>query len=199
MDQRYRYFASELAIVTAGVFVALSVDGCRQWMADRQLVAAARVNLAQEIANNRTELESVLNDLPGRQADLQNAVRLADEVLAKTAPTVTALRVGFNLAELSTASWHTAQATGALAHMSFEDVKRYSELYNLQEIYTAHQRRTLERVASAMAIFGGDPQKAAAKDLEVFRQQVLGMRGDLIVLEQLGGNLKNGYEKTLAR
>ncbi len=45
----------------------------------------------------------------------------------------------------------------------------------------------------------GDPYQLVSRDLEALRQKVMVMRGDLVVLEQLGAELKKGYEALLAR
>jgi hypothetical protein len=73
-------------------------------------------------------------------------------------------------------------------------VQQYSRLYELQELFVGHQRRSLDRATGALAIISsGDPHGASASDLEAFRHQVLGMSGDLIIMEQLGRRLSDSY------
>ena len=46
----FRWFLLELATITAGVLIALSVDSVREWQQHRSLVRQARATIAREIA-----------------------------------------------------------------------------------------------------------------------------------------------------
>ena len=81
--------------------------------------------------------------------------------------------------------------------MDYSEVQEYSRVYRSQELYTDHQRRTLERIAAALALVTDDPHKAPPGDLAFFRQQVLAMRADLLIEEQLARQLSGLYAKTL--
>ena len=97
------------------------------------------------------------------------------------------------------ASWQTAERTGALAHMEYSEVQDYSRLYGAQQLFADRQAQMLERIAGALAIMGaGDPHSAPVRDLELFRQQVLALRGDLAILQQLGRQLAGLYGEAAA-
>ena len=156
--------------------------------------------IAREIGDNKKELEGSLAELDTRGANLDTALRLADELLERKSTDIRAITLHRSFAELSSASWQTAERTGALGYMEYAEVRRYSRIYALQDVFTAHQLRSLERMSGALAaIAAGDPYKAAPKDLDVFRQHVLALRGDLLIDQELGKALSSAYESELKR
>jgi hypothetical protein len=194
-----RGFALELAIVTVGVFIALSVDSLREWNQHRTLVRDARATLAREVADNKADLDKTLGAATEYKRQIANALQLAGDLLTKKESTITQVQLGANLADLTDAGWRSADRTGALGHMDFAEVQRYSRLYELQELFVDHQRRSLDRATAALALLsGGDPHGASPSDLEAFRHQVLGMNGDLIITEQIGKRLSESYAGLLA-
>jgi hypothetical protein len=189
-----RDFLLQLVTITAGVLIALSLEGLLEWNHYRMLVREARETITREIADNRKELESSLANLATRQKDLDAALRMTSELLESKKSEVKQISLGFSFAELSTAIWQSAERTGAVAHMDYPEVPEYSRLYAAQQLFADHQTRMLERVAAALAITGaGDPHAATVRDLEVFRQQVLALRADLAILQQLGRQLAGLY------
>jgi hypothetical protein len=191
-----RGFVLELIIVTVGVLIALSVDSARQWTQERTLVRQAKATIAQELMANKRDLDRKLADA-STQSKTDNALRLVDQLLTVKKSAIDSFEVGFHLAELSDASWRTAERTGALSKMAYTDVQRYSQVYDLQALYMNQQRQGLARATEALAIITGDPHTAAAKDLEAVRVHLLGMRGDLFVERQLGERLSQRYKEVL--
>jgi hypothetical protein len=193
-----RGFLLELLVVTAGVLIALSLEGLREWNQHRSLVREAHVTIAREIADNDKEVEGLLKSMDDRGKNLEIALTFADELLATKKTSINELGLGFNLAELSSESWESAERTGALSYMDYTEVQGYSRLYSAQDLLASHQRRGFERMAAAISVFGsGDPTLAPAKDLEVFRQHVLGLKADLFIEEQLAKRMRELYSQFL--
>ncbi len=44
---------------------------------------------------------------------------------------------------------------GALAHMSYDDVKEYAELYRMQELFDTQQRKAIDLVGESIALISG--------------------------------------------
>jgi hypothetical protein len=195
----FRGFALELVIVTAGVLIALSVDSLREWSQTRSLVRQARETIAREVADNKADLDATLAGLTKQRGEIAKALQLAGDLLAKRESPIRSLNIGAELADLTDSGWRSAERMGALSHMDFSAVQRYSRVYELQELFVAHQRQSVERAAGAIAILGGgDPHGASDKDLELFRQNMLMMSGDLIITEGLAKRLSEGYAALLA-
>ena len=194
----FREFFLQLITITAGVLIALSLEGLLEWNHYRILVREARETISREIADNRKEIDIALAGLDERTKNLETALRLANELLNAKKSDVHEITLGSNIAELGASSWQSAERTGALGHMDYAEVQSYSRIYALQDLYTDHQRRSLERLSAALAMLSnGDPHQAAARDLEAFRQQVMALRADLFIDEQLGRRLAEIYRTAL--
>ena len=197
---RGRYLLTELLIVTLGVLIALSVDSVRQWREHVALVDEARRNIALEIRDNAKSLDGVLGQIDSRRKLLDDAITLADDVLAKRPTQIHHLEIGWAVSDIDDASWKTAERTGALAYMEYAEVQEYSRLYDLQALFSEHQRLHVDRVAAALsAITAEDPEKASVRDTEIFRDRLLALRGDLLTMEQIGQGLKASYAQVAGK
>ena len=195
-ESRWKRHVVELVTITVGVLIALSLEGVRQWLSDRALVGEAERILLVEIEENHAEIERVIAGDEQRQQSLEQAMRFADELLEDGTTEVNELDLGFTLAELSSASWATAERTGAIAHMDYEYVRELSRIYEAQDLFVGQQRQDLARLSSAMAVLstGDDPTRAQAEDLRRFRAEVVGLRAQLFIQRQLAERLEALYE-----
>jgi hypothetical protein len=194
----WKDFGLQLVTITAGILIALSLEGVRESFHNRALVREARENIRREIADNLKELEGEMRGMPVQQEHLDRALKFANEMIANGQTALHELQINVSNANLRTASWQTADRTGALAHMDYGEVQKYAGTYSGQELYAATQRRAFGEVASALAIMSaGDPTHASRPDMEQFRRQVLELRGELYILGQLGAGLKDSYRRAL--
>jgi hypothetical protein len=191
----FKDFLIQLVTITAGVLIALSIESVREWNHYRTLVSEAREMIGREIADNRKEVQGILNRIAERRKNLNSAILLAEQMLAKKDPTVHEVNLGFELADLGTASWQTAERTGALAHMDYVEVQKYSRLYSHQDLYSQRQRAAVDQVGLVMGPLQGDPTQATPRDLELFRQRVIELRSTLEIEEQVARSLVKEYEE----
>jgi septal ring factor EnvC (AmiA/AmiB activator) len=194
----WRDFFVQLVIVTAGVLIALLLQGLVDWQRGQALVREARANIRQELQDNIKEIDGEIAGFKRRRANLENALQLANDLLASGKSDINQIDVGSSLAGLTAASWRSAERTGALALMEYRDVQALSGVYDAQDLYVAQQRRSLERVAGAMAAVAKGPHAAPRADLEGFRRDVLALLGDLTVERQLAEQLSESYKSTVA-
>jgi hypothetical protein len=192
-----RRFTFEIAAITAGILIALSLDSVVERNRERALVGQARTAIAREIADNRQDLERGSKSLEKHMDDLTHALRFADQMLRARKSDIHELNIGFSFPSLNRAAWQTAERTGALSLMDYDEVKELSELYELQDLVADSQRQLLVRVSGLTAIIGagGDPTKSSPQDLQVFRSRLLDALGGLGVHQQLAGSLADAYKK----
>lgn len=185
--------------ITAGVLIALLINGLVEWNANRELVAEARATINREIADNKKDLDATLAGIAGDLAKFDAAIQFASEMMATKKTSVNELNFHINLAELSSTSWRTAERTGALGHMDYEEVQRYSKLYDLQDLVVEQQRNLVSRLGEATAILNADfdPDNPNPKDLEFFRERVMVLRAHLGVHEQMAKRLAENYAEAL--
>jgi len=197
----WKDFGVQLLTITAGILIALSLEGVRESLHDRSLVREARENIHREIADNLRELDGEIKTMPDRGRKLSTTLRFANELLKTKKTDIHEVELGFSFPTLSTASWQTADRTGALAHMDYAEVQKYAALYSFQELLTERHRRAIDIVSSAIGVLtaseDGDPTKASQADLERLRAQVVSLRSLLFVEEQMTHTLSERYKKAL--
>lgn len=187
--------------ITVGVLIALLINGLVEWNNNRQLVEQARTTIRLEIEANLKEMEGFPGNVTRTASALGMASQFADELLATGKTNVRSLQLGFNLATLNSSGWQTAERTGALAHMDYDEVQEYSELYAMQRLFDEQARKAIDLVASSTSLMasGLDPTTANADDLKVFRQHVRLLQSNLMVTQQLGDQLMKGYQEFLKK
>jgi hypothetical protein len=84
----------ELVIVTAGVLIALLLDGLVEWYRYRVLVHEARATIAREISDNRQELQATLDGIEDRNRRMAQALRFAEELMARQRTEITDMNLG---------------------------------------------------------------------------------------------------------
>lgn len=189
----------QFVTITVGVLIALLINGLVEWNRDRELVADARSTIAREIADNKKDLDATLGGLQDDIAKLEAGINFANEMLTKKSTNINRLNFGINLADLSASGWRTAERTGALSHMDYEEVQRLSKLYDLQDAIVDQQRAFLSQLADALAILspGFDPEKTNPRDLELFRERLMRLRSTLTIHSGLARRLAENYAEAL--
>jgi len=190
-------YVFQFITVTAGVLIALMIDGLVDWKSTRDLVADARAAIRREVADNLKEMEGRPKAIQKANDDIDNALKFAKDLVATGKTDINELNVRFDLATLNESSWRSAERTGALAHMPYDEVKQYSELYAFQDLFTTQQRQAVDLVTSAIVIAAEDPTKASKEDLMRFRDQLRSLKATVYVTDQLGTQLVEAYRKFL--
>jgi hypothetical protein len=190
----------QFVTITAGVLIALLINGLVQWNDDRALVEAARETIRREVATNLKELEGLPSAIKSSNADLENALNLANDLLSKGKTEIRSIQLNFNLPTLNDSGFRSAERTGALAHMDYSEVQRYSELYDKQELFDTHQRKAIDMVATGSALIAPsfDPTTARSQDVELFRREIMQLQAHIMVTQQLGQQLADTYRELLA-
>jgi hypothetical protein len=194
-------FGVQLITITAGILIALSLEGLRESWHNRALVREARDNIRREIADNQRELDGEIARVGDRTKKVDIALQFAHDMLSASRTDIRTMELTLEFPTLSAASWQTADRTGALAHMEYAEVQHYAALYGFQELLSAQHRRALDALTAALGLIadspGGDPMKASAAELERFRQHVVTLKTILFGEEQMARALSQRYKKTL--
>lgn len=188
-------YVFQFITITAGVLIALLINGLVQWNADRALVARARDTIAQEITANRKDLDTTLAGMKADIERLDSGLTFANDMLTTKKTAVSQLNFHVNMADLSDSAWRTAERTGALSHMDYAEVQRLSILYDFQDLIVTQQRAFVSQLADVTAILGGnfDPDKPNMKDLEAFRERMMRLRAALVIHQLLATQLAEKY------
>lgn len=199
--RNWKDFVIQLGTITAGILIALSLEGVRESMRDRALVREARENIKREIADNKREIDDEIAQIADRTKKIDTALRFARELLATRHSDIKQLEIGLNFPTLSSASWQTAERTGALAHMDYAEVQKYAALYGFQEFMSSQHRRAIDVMAGALGILSNseatDPTKASPAELERFRDEIIALKSVLFIEEQMTHTASERYKKAL--
>lgn len=146
----WRYILVELAIVTAGLFIALMLNGVVEWAHHKQLVHDARRNIQHEIRENRQKIREnigyVQKALAKVDANIVTLHRMLDNRFIHGS-----LNNGIDYDSFDVAAWETARDTGALSYMPYDEVQRYSGLYTTIDYVNARALSLGDAQFNAMA------------------------------------------------
>ena len=195
-----REFLIHLAIVTIGILIALSLEGIVEWSHHNHLIREARENIRSEIADNQRELSGHLNETARLQDEQQQVLHWIADILKSHQSSIHSFRLGFNRADLSDASWTTAQTIGTLGLMQYSEVKRGAAIYELQNEFVRLQTRAEDASISAMTLFtaSADPTKLPESELKEERSKVEASLAALLAQNQVGRELGKRYAAYLA-
>jgi hypothetical protein len=192
-------YAFQFITVTAGVLIALFINELVVWKQNSDLVTEARAMLQREISDNKKDLDATVSSFPRDREAMQKSIKFATDMLTTRKTAITSIELHYNLADLSETSWRTAERTGALSHMDYVEVQRYSKLYDFQDLFIQQQRGILSQLALASSMLQGDfdPDKPNLKDLETFRERVMQLRAALSIQEDFAKRLAENYAEAL--
>jgi|GEM_PF-5441317 len=145
----FRGFLMELFTITCGVLIALSLEGVHQSLHQRHLLQEARANILAEVRDNHTRLLGVAEKTPGKLANFKRLIALFKQERGHRGSVDLNrnqnLELSLNTASLYSTSWSTAHSMGAVSLMSYQEVKHYRSIYELQELVNTMQNQTMER------------------------------------------------------
>ena len=193
-------YVFQFITVTAGVLIALLIDGLAETRSNRELVESARAMIKRELTDNKKDLEATLAGITADQDAMRNAIKFADDLLTARKTTINSVQLHYNVADqVSDSSWRTAERTGALALMDYDEVQRYSRVYDFQDLFLQQQRQALTKVVEAGSIFKTDvdPERMHPKDLEMFRVRVLDLLALIGLQQDFGKKLVEDYASAL--
>jgi hypothetical protein len=153
--REYSEFLVHLFTITVGLLIATQIESCVEWRHHVHLAAEARTEMRTEIEHN---LKGLKNAQPGLkawreaiEADLKAMQRIQDHPDDPKAQHAS-LTVSYSSITLSDTAWRTAQSTGALAYMPYEEAEQYSNIYQAQSALLAFEDKPAEDVAGILGL-----------------------------------------------
>jgi hypothetical protein len=189
----------QLTIITAGVLIALALEGAVAWLDHRKLVREATTNLRNEMAENVREVEGLFINIVKERRNLEHAGDLAQMLLDQKKVENEKLELVFHGAELKDASRTTAEVTGAFGHMEYAEVERFAAVYSLQTAFNRAQERTNESFVTTLAGVSllTNPGKADPGEVRQWKSRIALTLAALTVEEQIGQQLVKRYKQAL--
>jgi hypothetical protein len=196
----FRDFVVHLLMISLGVLIALGAEAMVEFLHHRHVVEQAQVNLTAEMRENKATLDDNLPKLKKDEQLLEQSLtdlqRLKSNRNAKTQD----LNLNLNFFSLSDTSWRTAQATGALALMNYEQANDWAGYYDVQTMLN-HLVFSLEDtwldMTAAFNPLGSDPSKMDDRQLDEVQRRVQLSLGRLLAVENIAHSLDDLYTKKL--
>lgn len=198
----WRDFLLHLLTITIGLLIALSMEGCVEWRHHRQLVHEATASLQGEIRTNSDKTEGAREDIQKEKEALKNDVAVMNRIIANPkTPNREEVMVSFRIRTFDDVSWRTAQSTGALGYMDYEQAHEYSNIYDDQyEIYLAEQQAVRDTVIAVGPFLNLEKDAANPTGEEAVRakEHFEVLQGQLTYVESQIVTLEEEYKKYLA-
>jgi hypothetical protein len=199
--QSIRETLREVAIITIGILIALALDGVVDWRREERLVRETRTSLRDEIRDNAKDLSGMVAALPSTRSQLEQILNILGRVLQYrenkqgTAPDTSSLSKPFGIftIDLSSTARATAETRGALGHMSYAEVQRYSTVYGLQQEFMRLHARMYDSFIQMDSVRQISTDQLSRSELETWRQNLLITLGYLRALESMGKTLLPVY------
>jgi hypothetical protein len=196
----FRDFVVHLLMISLGVLIALGAEGIVEHVHNRHVVAEARTNLLAEMRQNHKTLDENLPKLKENEKLLEQSLADLQKLKADRKAKTHDINLNLNFFSLSDTSWRTAQATGALALMKYDEVQDFAGYYDVQDMLN-HLTSSLEDtwldMSAAFNPLGSDPAKMDDRQLNEVQQHVQLSLGRLIAVENIGHSLNELYSKKL--
>ena len=192
---------AQLAIITAGVLIALMLEGAVSWIDHRLLVHEAVANLIAELRDNKKELDGLFANLDKEQEQLEHADEVAKVLLTHEPIDKLQIELVDHGAELKNAALTTSQVTGALGYMDYGEVSRYANIYDLQAQFMRLQEGQGQHFFDVIAFvrhIAGKGDRPTDEDVRRWRSAIDLALADTFKREQIGRQLQKRYTEFLA-
>jgi hypothetical protein len=152
--ENFKEFLLHIFTITVGLLIATQIESCMEWRHHVHLADEARTSLREEIEQNLKDLQQDGPSLQKWRQEITDDLNAMDGIRANPndpAAQHSSLSVMSHAITLRDTAWKTAQATGALAYMPYDEAQSYARIYKAQDDLNALQLRPAEDVAR---IFG---------------------------------------------
>jgi len=162
-------FVVHMLTVVLGILIALGLEAIVQWAHHRVLVREARTNIAAEIEKNKATVEKAGATIPRTEEELK-AIIAAMQQLEEGREFGGELRFGFTNYSLPSTAWKTAASSGAVTYMDYDELTRYTAVYDLQQDFLNRQHEEFRALTELSRLPGLLDQDAKKVPADQFRQ-----------------------------
>jgi hypothetical protein len=144
-----------LFIITLGLLIATQIEACQDWRGHLHLASEARASLRAEIEHNLGDLKDAQTQMKSWRAETDRNLAAMSAIQDKpNDPKAqhTSLNLNFHSMSLRDTAWRTAEATGALAYMPYDEAQRYAQIYKDQTQLLATQDEPQADVATMLGM-----------------------------------------------
>jgi hypothetical protein len=178
----FKDLAIHIGIVTVGILIALSLEGVRESIHEHGLVrdarASFRLEIEPDIRQMTLELAKVDTANHATQAVIADLPTLANDPVELKQRVDAIFTSGYSL---TSSSWAGALSSGALSHMSADEVSRYAgfdydvRFYTDMEVRAMTQEIDLHSYVDSRRSFSPEEMVEVEQKLRSFEELTQGM------------------------
>lgn len=193
----FKDFLLHLLTITIGLLIALGLEGCVEWRHHRNLVREAEDGMRGEIAQNLGTVTALQKQIADHQKELDADLDVIAGLRAHPESKNGQLSFGFALEGFNDVAWKTAQNTGAMSYMPYQNAKAYSEIYNTQtEVFSAEESVVSDVVrAAAFPSTQGNDWRPTPQQCDDLTDRIGELRMRLMLLNSLVTSLQHTYQQ----
>ncbi len=194
----FKDFLIHIVIVTIGILIALGLEGIRETIYVHRVVRDARENFHVELVGNRRNLDRELKNDSEMLAQLNQII--ADLPKLRKDPAEFRARIAKLYPSgyfFSGSRWESALSTGALGHMSVDEVNQYAEVNFLVHAYTALESQTNTDWGHLEAFFSAN-ENPTPQEMNTGVENLYLYRADTRSLKQVAEEFSNSLNNALA-
>jgi hypothetical protein len=198
----WKEFLLHLLAITIGLLIALSLEGSVEWLHHRHLVHEAEANLRSEIEANTKAVSAAADEIHKQQEILKQDVALLKVIIGgHKLPKDSSMSVKFHITGLDNLSWRTAQSTGALSYMSYDDARDYAQIYDTQETFDAAEKQAARDAIISLSPFmniGDNDPDLTKEQAASIKENIEILQSQLFLVDSVAGALDRQYQGYLA-
>ena len=131
----WRDFFVHIATITIGLLIAIGLEQSVEWLHHRHIVHQSRENIRRELAENRRSAHADLDHLQANADNMKSNMERARSFRDHPGVSLQGeMHFTFTWDSFSNSAWRAARDSGALVYMPIEEVQRYDDVYEQQDI-----------------------------------------------------------------
>jgi hypothetical protein len=192
-------FFIHIFTITVGILIALGMEQAATAYHHHDLAENARANILSELRDNARSLNAHLKNVEKRIEEHRQTLAVLDILIARKPISEFSMNLGFDVPTLLSTSWNTAESTGALAYMDYNDVKRFAGVHDTQQMLIKIQDELSRAATDAMGMIAAtkDPAKLSTAELIEARQSAQHSLTELTIWGQIASQLGKEYAAVL--
>ena len=149
-------FFIHLLTISVGLLIAVGIEGCVERHQHHELARDAKEMLRKEIEGNAKKMADTLVDIDKYQANVKESMdtvtRFAQH--SKDKNQHGSITYNYSFPEWDNTAWTTAQTTGALGFMPYNEANQFSRIYVAQHsVAIAQEKLTEDEAQFAGALY----------------------------------------------
>jgi hypothetical protein len=197
----WREFSIQLFTITVGLLIALGLESSVEWLHHRHVMHQAQHAMLMEIKTNAAGMADRQKALHEQQDYLRADIAVLRKIIAHPdTPVHDNMTIRFNIVGFESVSWSTAQATGALAYMSYGQAREYSDIYAFQASIESQVAQTLRQMTISLGPFVGlddDDPGPNAEESKIIKRNIETLLGQLYLLDEFHKTMGAMYKQFL--